>query len=140
MKSGPIIIIEDDVDDQQLFIQALKEINISNPVRWFRNGREAFEYLASTSDQPFIIFCDVNLPGQKGTEFKKQIDEHKELRKKSIPFLFYSTSADQATVNEAYTEMTVQGFFKKQDDFSDIRNQLKVIVDYWMTCRHPNTH
>jgi len=140
MKAGPIIIVEDDIDDQEIFIQALREININNQVNHFKNGKTAFEYLLQTSERPFIIFCDVNLPGQKGTAFKKQIDENKELRRKSIPFIFYSTSDDQAIVNEAYTEMTVQGFFKKQDDYSEIKSQLKVIVDYWMACRHPNTH
>jgi response regulator RpfG family c-di-GMP phosphodiesterase len=140
MKAGPIIIVEDDIDDQEIFIQALREININNQVNHFKNGKTAFEYLLQTSERPFIIFCDVNLPGQKGTAFKKQIDDNKELRRKSIPFIFYSTSDDQGTVNEAYTEMTVQGFFKKQDDYSEIKSQLKVIVDYWMACRHPNTH
>src|SRR5258708_33408023 len=108
-KSGPIIIIEDDPDDEGILEEVIKELNITTKLIYFTNGTEAFDFLKVTSDQAFIIFCDVNLPEQNGIEFKRQIDEDKELRNKSIPFVFYSTSVNQSFVNEAYTQMTVQG-------------------------------
>jgi len=88
MKPGPIILIEDDVEDKDVFLDILKDLDISNPVIWFQNCDDAFSYLKMTSEQPFIIFCDLNLPGMNGIECKGQIDEDKELRKKSIPFVF----------------------------------------------------
>jgi CheY-like chemotaxis protein len=138
MKSGPIILIEDDADDKDIFAHALDILNIKNELIWFANCMEAFEFLKTTSKQPFIIFCDVNLPQLSGINFKRQVDDDPELRKKSIPFLFYSTSIDQETVNEAYTQMTVQGFFQKKHSIEEITNSLKIIVDYWQHCRHPN--
>jgi CheY-like chemotaxis protein len=114
MKSGPVILIEDDADDKDVFMDILKDLQVTNPVIWFQNCDEAFSYLKKTSEQPFIIFCDVNIPGLSGIQCKRQIDDDKELRKKSIPFVFHSTSIDQKTVNEAYTKMTVQGFFQKK--------------------------
>ncbi len=139
MKSGPIILIEDDNDDQDVFQDILKDLQVPNSVIWFRNCDDAFSYLKTTSEQPFIIFCDVNLPGLNGVICKQQIDDDKELRKKSIPFVFYSTSVDQKTVNDAYTKMTVQGFFQKKSTYSELRDTIKVIVDYWEECKHPNT-
>src|ERR1043165_5461838 len=106
MKSGPIILIDDDEDDKNIFLDILKELQIPNSVIWFQKCDEAFSYLIETTEQPFIIFCDLNLPGLSGVECKRKIDEHPHLRKKSIPFVFSSTSADQKTVNKAYTEMT----------------------------------
>ena len=138
-KSGPIIIIEDDPDEKGIMEEVIKELNFNNKLVHFNNATDAFHYLKTTSDQPFIIFCDVNLPEQSGIEFKRQIDEHKELRKKSIPFVFYSTSVSRAEVNEAYTQMTVQGFFKKENSYEEIKKSIGVIFDYWQLCQHPNS-
>jgi len=139
MKSGPIIVIDDDADDKDLFESVLKELAVRNKRLWFTNCKDALDYLRKTEEQPFIIFCDVNMPGLAGIEFKRQIDEHPALRKKSIPFIFYSTSIDQATVNEAYTQMTVQGFFQKKHRYEEVKRDIKLMLDYWHECRHPNT-
>jgi CheY-like chemotaxis protein len=138
-KSGPIVIIEDDIDDKDFFIEILNELAVPNKTVWFTRTEDAFQYLKSTAEQPFLIFSDVNLPKQNGIEFKRQLDGDAELRKKSIPFVFYSTSVAQKIVNEAYTKMTVQGFFQKANSYDEIKNNIKLIIDYWTACKHPNT-
>ena len=138
MRSGPIIVVEDDIDDKEIFDAALQELQSANKIIWFNNCYDAWDYLKTTTDSPFIIFSDVNLPKKSGLEFKKQIDEDNQLRKKSIPFVFYSTSVNQDTVNEAYTKMTVQGFFQKSNRFEEMKQTIKLILDYWRVCRHPN--
>lgn len=139
MQSGPIILIDDDADDKDVFVDILKDLQVPNPVIWFQNCTEAFTYLKETTEQPFIIFCDLNLPGIPGIECKRNIDKDNQLREKSIPFIFCSTTADQKTVNEAYTKMTVQGFFQKPNSYTDYKNMMKLIMDYWGLCRHPNS-
>jgi CheY-like chemotaxis protein len=139
MKSGPIILIDDDADDKDVFLDILKDLQVPNAVIWFQNCDQAFMYLKETTEQPFIIFCDLNLPGLSGLACKRSIDEDKQLRKKSIPFVFCSTTTDQKTVNEAYTQMTVQGFFQKSNSYIDHKNMIKLIMDYWDQCRHPNS-
>ncbi|HZI53161.1 MAG TPA: response regulator [Chitinophagaceae bacterium] len=139
MKSGPIIAIENDVDDKEVFEDILNNLEVANKLIWFDNCDAAFGYLKTTTDQPFIIFCDVNVPGLSGMQFKRQIDEDHQLRKKSIPFVFYSTSVDQKTVNEAYTHMTVQGFFQKENSIGEMTKTVRLILDYWNECKHPNT-
>lgn len=138
-KTGPIVLIEDDIDDKDLFIEILKELKVPNAVVWYTRTEDAFDYLRSTKDQPFLIFSDVNLPRQNGIEFKRQLDSDPELRKKSIPFIFYSTSVAQKVVNEAYTKMTVQGFFQKANSYEEIRNNIRLVIEYWTACKHPNT-
>ena len=138
-KSGSIVVIEDDIDDKDLFIEILKELKVPNAVVWFARTEDAFDYLKRTTDKPFLIFSDVNLPKQNGIEFKRQLDADEDLRKKSIPFIFYSTSVAQKVVNEAYTKMTVQGFFQKASNYDEIKNNIKLIIDYWTACKHPNT-
>ena len=138
-KSGPIIVLEDDADDKSIFEEILRDLEITNKLIWFTKTAETLEYLKTTSEQPFIIFSDINLPVQNGIDFKKELDTDEQLRKKSIPFVFYSTSVDQKTVNDAYTKMTVQGFFKKGNSYDEMKTDIKVIFDYWKTCKHPNT-
>jgi CheY-like chemotaxis protein len=138
-KSGPIILVDDDHDDVDIMIEVLKELEVTNKLINFTSGPEAFTYLKASEEQPFIIFCDVNLPGETGIEFKYRIDHDPQLRQKSIPFVFYSTSANQLAVNEAYTKMTVQGFFKKGNNYTEIKKIVSLVLDYWTLCKHPNT-
>jgi response regulator RpfG family c-di-GMP phosphodiesterase len=138
-RTGPIILIDDDPDDKFIFQYAMKEMNIKNELIYFDNCVKALEYLQKISVQPFIIFCDINMPICTGLEFKKIIDANEELRKKSIPFIFYSTSVDQDTVNKAYLDMTIQGFFQKELNIAEIRKNIKMILEYWLVCRHPNS-
>jgi response regulator RpfG family c-di-GMP phosphodiesterase len=137
-KNGPIIVLEDDEDDKSIFEEILRDLDIANRMIWFTKADDAFKYLKDTPEQPFIIISDVNVPGQNGLEFKKRIDNDEELRKKSIPFVFFSTSVDQKAVNEAYTKMTVQGFFQKYYNYEEIKACVKLVLDYWKFCKHPN--
>ena len=137
-KSGPILIIEDDREDKEMLEDVLQDLGIKNRIVWLENTAEAYNFLQQEQEAMFIIFCDINLPGKNGLELKKKIDDIPELRKKSIPFIFYSTSANQKDVNDAYSKMTIQGFFQKGSDYQEMKKVIKLIVDYWTMCKHPN--
>lgn len=138
MRHGPLVIVEDDLDDQEILRHTFKQLDISNKLIFFDRCPVAFDFLKMSEEQPFLILCDVNLPTQNGIEFKRQIDEDPQLRARSIPFVFFSTSVDRKFVDTAYKEFTVQGFFKKEESFEDLKSTIKIIVDYWKICRHPN--
>lgn len=138
-KSGPIIIVEDDADDKSVLEIVFEELQITNKLIWFTNSKDSFHYLKTTSEQPFIIICDINLPLTNGIDFKREIDADKDIRKKSIPFIFYSTSVDWLTINEAYNKIMVQGYFQKNSSFKEIKTTIKTIIDYWQVCKHPNS-
>ena len=138
MVSGPIVIIEDDEDEKEIIEEVLKELNIPNKTVWFTRCTDAFDYLKAQTEQPFVILSDVNLPGLSGREFKKQIDNDEELKKKSIPFVFFTTAANKNFVNEAYIELTVQGYFQKANSYNETKNIVRAILEYWKFCKHPN--
>ena len=137
--SGSIILIDDDRDDQDFVEEVLKEMQVENSRIYFFDCVKAFDYLKTTADSPFLILCDINLPGMNGLEFKIRIDADPQLRAKSIPFIFFSTAVDQKSVDKSYKEMTVQGFFKKENTMNGIKNSLSVILNYWKICKHPNS-
>ena len=135
--SKPIVIVEDDQDDQDLIDDVFGALRIQYERRFFRDGVEALQYLKTTSEQPFLIICDINMPIMDGIELRAAIQADERLRKKSIPFIFLSTDASPAAVRKAY-DLTVQGFFQKANTFSEMQTMLEYIVEYWKMCKHVN--
>lgn len=127
------------MDDRKFLGDIIAQLGLPNTLRWFESAESAYEYLTSTFDNIFVIISEVKLPGLSGLELKRKIDSNHDLRRKSIPFVFYSDAANQDDVNEAYLNMTVQGFFKKGPDYDAVKDAVKIIFDYWKLSRHPNT-
>lgn len=136
-KVGPIIIIEDDEDDQEILALVFTQLNYKNEIIFFSDGELALNYLTTTSIEPFIIFSDINMPRLNGIELRSKVHENEDLRMKSIPYLFFTTGAEQQHVIEAYSK-SVQGFFIKPHNFTDMKDMIKSIVEYWQKCVSPN--
>jgi len=77
------------------------------------------------------------MPKLNGIELRSKVHENEDLRMKSIPILFFSTAAEQQHVVEAYSK-SVQGFFIKPSEFSQMVVMIKNIVEYWQSCVSPN--
>jgi len=136
-KTGPIIIIEDDLDDHDILKEVFKELKYKNEVIFFDEGEKALDYLSASRVEPFIIFSDINMPRLNGMELRAKVHENEDLRIKSIPYLFFTTSAEQAHVVDAYSK-SIQGFFVKPASFNDIKDLIQTIVEYWQKCVSPN--
>ena len=136
---GPIISIEDDSDDQFLIKSVVEELQIPNQLIFFSNGLEALLFLETTKEQPFVILCDINMPVMNGLELRLRIEQNEYLKKKSIPFVFLSTADNPHIISAAY-DATIQGFFKKENSFEDLKKRIRIIFDYWQSCLHPNNY
>jgi CheY-like chemotaxis protein len=133
---GPIIIIEDDKDDQEILADVIKELEVKNAVHFFGSCHQAFNYLMDTKEKPFLIISDVNLPDMTGLEFRKKILENDHMRKKTIPFIFLSTSSRNESVIEGY-ELLVQGYFQKPNSIKELKEIIAKVINYWQVCKHP---
>jgi CheY-like chemotaxis protein len=133
---SPVILIDDDVDDQELMLEICKDLRPSFPVLQFENGLQGLSYLQTTVDKPRIIFCDLNMPRMNGVELLRIIQSTPYLRRKSIPFICLSTANAQAIVVEAY-ELGVQGFFQKPASMDEFRKIFQWTFDFWDHCIHP---
>lgn len=136
-RNGPIIIIEDDPDDQEMLRLVLEELQVPNEIKIFDNCPDALNYLMDTPDKPFLIISDINLPTMSGLEMRRRITDSARLRKKTIPFIFLSTSSKQESVEIAY-EFLAQGYFTKPNNLAEIKEMMRMIVGYWKVCKHPN--
>lgn len=138
MNTGPIILIEDDPEDQEMVKEALNDLKVGQSLVSFESGTVFLEWLKRTEEKPFLIFCSLHLAQIGGIDLRKRIDEDPMLRKRSIPFVFLSTDNRASTIESAY-ETTVQGYFIKDNTFEGLVRSLKVILDYWTLCEHPNS-
>lgn len=136
-KNGPILLIENDEEEKQLIQEALNNISVPNELKFFNDGSEALAYLESTEEKPFMILSNVHLQKINGIELRQKINENPQSRDKSIPFIFLTTDIRKETIKNAFN-LTVQGYFDKANTLADLQKTLKLLIDYWTTCKHPN--
>ena len=138
-KAGPIIVIEDDEDDQEILIEIFKRLEYENEIVYFFDGNKALEFLNRTDIQPFLILSDINMPKINGFELRNKIFTNDQLQTKCIPYLLFTTGANKKAVIDAYA-MSVQGFFIKPNSIAALESTIKKIVEYWQECIAPSQY
>ena len=98
---GPIIFIDDDEDDHLLLKPIWQSVAPNNPLLVFTNGEQALDYLRSTDQRPFLIISEVSLQMMNGLELRRQIEEDRSLRRRAIPFIFFTHPIHRKMVEEA---------------------------------------
>jgi CheY-like chemotaxis protein len=137
-KNGPIIIIEDDPEDQEILETVFKNLGYTNnELIFFEDGEKALAFLDQPKIIPFIILSDINMPKLNGFELRTKLRTDHDLAIKCIPYLFFSTALNQQAVIDAYS-MSVQGFFVKENSIKDLEKSISVIMEYWKRCAAPN--
>ena len=136
-RNGPVIIIEDDADDQEVLVEVFKKLDYSNKVIFFLDSQEALDFLNRTDITPFLILSDINMPRLDGFALRSKIYTDAQLKLKCIPYLFFSTASTQKAVVGAYS-LSVQGFFIKQNTMAELEKTIRVIMEYWKRCVAPN--
>jgi len=136
-KSGPIIVIEDDIDDQEVLVEIFQKLGYVNKIIFFQDGNEALVYLNKSDVQPFLILSDINMPKLNGFDLRNMVFTNEQLQTKCIPYLFFTTGANKKSVVDAYT-LSVQGFFIKPNSMLALENTIRKIVEYWQECIAPN--
>jgi len=136
-KKGCVIIIEDDADDQLLLQEIFKELNYPNEIIIMNDGEAALEFLTNGNKNPFLILSDINLPKLSGIELRLKLKIDADINLKCIPYLFFTTAANHQSVIDAYSA-SVQGFFTKPNSIAGLKEQIKIIMEYWLHCSAPN--
>lgn len=137
MKNGAVVVIDDDEEDRELHQRAIRNAGLTFEIITFTDGSEGLEYLQTTKSNPFIILCDLKMPKMSGIELMEAIDANQYLKKKSIPFILITGSADLKDIERAY-QLTVQGFFTKPNTVEEWTEMMKLIFSYWSKSLEPN--
>jgi CheY-like chemotaxis protein len=137
-KGGPVVVIEDDVEDQELLSEIFAKLDYPNEVVFFKDGNAALDYLNRNDVLPFLILSDINMPKIDGFELRLKVHTNEQLHVKCIPYLFFTTGATKQSVIEAYS-ISVQGFFVKPKSYQKLESTISIIMKYWTECIAPNS-
>ena len=118
------LLADDDLDDIELFCEALAMVDASILCLCATNGEEALDTLRD-NERPNLIFLDINMPRMNGWEFLERVKKMEEFR--NIPVLVYSTSKHPKDINTAL-DLGAICFFSKPESFSELKRILEVVV------------
>ena len=122
-------IADDDPDDQELFIDALHEINELFECVTATDGTEALETLSSHLFVPDLIFLDLNMPKMDGRECLSEIKKDAFL--KEIPVIIYSTSSEKKDIMDVM-QSGASYYLQKPSRYEELsRALLKIIFFDW---------
>ncbi len=125
MKSSLIVLlVDDDLEDQEIFAATLSSINKSIRCLHASNGKQALTILMESSRLPDYIFLDLNMPIMNGCEFLKEIKSYEQLSK--IPLHIYTTSSEKKHREEAL-RLGASDFITKPSNLKELAHRLKII-------------
>jgi CheY-like chemotaxis protein len=117
-----ILLIDDDGDDQLLFIDAIKSIDVNINCKTANDGESAFKMLYIAPSIPDLIFLDLNMPRMSGKQFLSRIKKIPRL--KDIPVIIYTTSHQE--IDEIETKkLGALYFLSKPYTFDEICEELE---------------
>jgi hypothetical protein len=128
-KSGPIIIIEQNIEDRRLFAQIFLELSISNEILYFDTLKEAEEELLLNDINPFIFFTNI-LQFQEDSKHQN-LEHHKDISQKSdCPCLFYSVLFPNCFIIDTYS-VPPQSYFINPYSEEKFKQALGSIIQFW---------
>lgn len=121
-----ILLVDDDTDDQEFFIEALKELEPLMEYSIANNGLEALEYLNTNPPPPSLIFLDLNMPNMNGFECLAELKKGN--RFNEIPVVILTTSSDPEN-KERSLKMGARVFLTKVAGMAAIKFQLHEMLE-----------
>ena len=128
-----ILMVEDNPDDVELALEALRDARIHSETHVARDGEEALQYLRGLNDctgqqLPDLVLLDLNLPRVNGQEVLAQVKADAGLR--HIPVIVLTTSAADADIARAYG-LHANCYITKPVDFAQLVRVVRTIGDFW---------
>jgi CheY-like chemotaxis protein len=121
-----LFIIDDDIEDQEIFIEAVKEVDEGIYCSASISGEEALNVLEQEVEKlPDLIFLDLNMPKLNGIQVLKEIKNIPGL--KSIPVIMYSTSFAPRDIEEI-RQIGAAHHLLKPSRFNDLCSALNTIL------------
>jgi len=132
-----IMVVEDNPQDLELTLRALRKANVSNRIQVARDGAEALEYLfcegpyvgRRIEDTPKVVLLDLKLPKVDGLEVLEKIKN--DPRTKAIPVVVLTSSKEQKDVVETY-RLGVNSYIVKPVGFEGFAAAVGELGLYWL--------
>jgi two-component system response regulator len=131
-----ILLVEDNPDDAELTIRALKKHNLANNLLHLQDGEEALDFIFSSEPNslPKIILLDIKMPKVDGIEVLRKIksDENRRI----IPIVVLTSSKEERDIIETY-KLGVNAYIVKPVEFEKFVSAVSEIGFFWLILNQP---
>ena len=146
MKGRPVLLVEDNPDDEELTLLVLRESHILNEIVVARDGAEALDYLFGTGkyagrdvrSAPQVILLDLKLPKLDGLEVLRRL--RADPRTALIPVVILTSSSEEENIIASYRS-GANSYVRKPVEFHRFADAVRQLGLYWLllneTARHP---
>lgn len=137
-----ILVVEDDPQDLELMMRALRASKISNRIQTAYDGAEALDFIfcegphagRKIEDAPKLILLDLKLPKVDGLEVLKRVKS--DPRTRTIPIVILTSSREQKDVVESY-RLGVNSYIVKPVNFERFAAAVGELGLYWLLLNQP---
>jgi two-component system, response regulator len=132
-----ILLVEDNPDDIELALYALKKHNLANSIHIARDGEEALDFLfcrgkyavRSFENPPKVVLLDLKLPKVDGLEVLRLVKS--DARTRAVPIVVMTSSKEQRDLVEGY-QLGVNSYIQKPVNFSKFQEIIRELGFYWL--------
>lgn len=137
MTNRPILLVEDNADDEMLALRAFKKLNIGNEVIVARDGVDALDYLfgvgahaeRDATHLPAVILLDLKLPKIDGLEVLRRIRAHELTR--LMPVVILTSSKEEKDKVQGYN-LGANSYVRKPIDYNEFVQAVGQLGVYWL--------
>lgn len=137
MQSRSILLVEDNPDDRDLTMRALRNNNIANEVVLAQDGVEALDYLWGQGDHegrdlresPAVILLDLKLPRLDGLEVLRRM--RADPRTELLPVVILTSSKEQQDLIDGY-KLGANAYVRKPVDFTELMSAVRQLGLFWL--------
>ena len=141
-KKRTILLVEDNPDDVELTLRALKQYHVQNEIAVVRDGAEALDYLFATgayADRdkialPTVVLLDLKLPKIDGLEVLRRLRADK--RTMLIPVVVLTSSKEEQDIVNSY-RFGANSYVRKPVDFNQFIEAARQLGLYWLVINEP---
>jgi two-component system, response regulator len=145
MNDLPILLVEDNLDDQLLTTRAFKKNRIFNDVIVAHDGVEALDYLFGTGKfvgrdpnlWPQVVLLDLNLPRISGLDVLRRIREDECM--KSLAVVVLTSSKEEEDIVRSYA-LGANAYVRKPVDFAEFNEAIKTLGLFWLLLNETPAH
>jgi two-component system response regulator len=142
MAAVELLIVEDNPEDLELALRALRKANLANHIQVSRDGADALDFVfceGAYATRDFsqglkVVFLDLKLPKIDGLEVLRRIKS--DLRTKGIPVVMLTSSKEQRDVVESY-HLGVNSYIVKPVNFENFAEAVQRLGLYWLLLNQP---
>jgi two-component system response regulator len=132
-----ILLVEDNPNDAEMTLRALRRNNLANRVHWVKDGAEALDFLLGTGAYarpdplvaPKLVLLDLKMPKVDGIEVLRRLKADAATR--NVPVVVMTSSNEERDVAESY-RLGANSYIVKPVEFEAFQETVSKIGLYWV--------